>query len=205
MSHIKLLSALKATPTFGSLTPPKDTSILLSQRNTTIEDYAYRISTPYNLRTDPKARLYFNTFIINESKEYKADPTYINCVDTARVFLNIKPNNRIGRAYIRLIERHNNVSVIVRSPSGKTLGSWRGGYFKYSRNSPNVLRIIVEKVEKCLKDNYIAELSIQYGGTKSNLFFKLAKKLRNKYKVRTLSFINPIPHGGPRPKRLRRV
>jgi len=210
MSHISLLSSISATPKFATLDSNKST-IFTSNRSIRFEDQSYLRNTPLTTSESSCFNLQHHFYLVRSPlKRTKYRELECNSLSVARNFLKRKKNERIGHAYIQFTEVVNNLAVLVRSPSGKTLGSWRGGYFKYPRTSPNSLRSLVESVELALEKNDISNISFQYKGTGRKLYFALANKFiddneETKYYLKSVSLINTKPHNGPRLKSLRRT
>jgi ribosomal protein S11 len=109
-----------------------------------------------------------------------------------------------GSVFVRIRETYNNYTVLIRTPSGKTLGSWRGGYSKERRKSRASLKLLTDKVESTILRNKIKDYHVQFRGT-ANLYFKVARRTRFKTIISSVSYYSPTPHNGPRGRKLRTV
>ena len=118
----------------------------------------------------------------------------------------VKKNIKKGQAYIQAT--YNNTIVTVTDPQGNTL-AWSSagvnGFKGPKKATPYAAGVIVRNVAEKVKEFGIEEVEAFVKGVGAGREAAVRALHGNGIKVSSIKDMTPIPHGGCRPKKTRRV
>jgi ribosomal protein S11 len=216
MSHLSLIKSISKLPATGYISGTNPSEVWHRSGTSTGEDLA--LVHESNVPRLGKGRDYYSVGSFSSTCSIPRPPYYIKQFDasvysfreTLRKVMKrprtLQKKVMKGSCFIILHQVRNNFSILVRTPSGKTLAAWRGGYGGTKRSTRMNLAEKVDMLVSMVVSCEFKYFHLQYSGTGSHLLYSVIFGLKEeKIKLKTVTLVTRLPHNGPRVKGMRRV
>lgn len=114
----------------------------------------------------------------------------------------------VSRAIVNVMATYNNTIVTFSDPEGNVLGSssaGQNGFKGPKKSTPYAAGIIVRAVVEKVRDFGIKEVDVRIKGVGSGREAAVRALNAQGFSVTSIRDVTPIPHNGPRPRKVRRV
>jgi small subunit ribosomal protein S11 len=114
----------------------------------------------------------------------------------------------INKAVVHVLATYNNTIVSFTDPEGNVLASssaGQNGFKGPKKSTPYAAGIIVRSVVDRVRDFGIKEVDVRIKGVGSGREAAVRALNAQGYNILSIRDVSPIPHNGPRPRKVRRV
>jgi small subunit ribosomal protein S11 len=114
----------------------------------------------------------------------------------------------INKAVVHVLATYNNTIITFTDPEGNVLASssaGQNGFKGPKKSTPYAAGIIVRSVVDRVRDFGIKEVDVRIKGVGSGREAAVRALNAQGYTILSIRDVSPIPHNGPRPRKVRRV